>query len=361
MKKKHQDHSRLDRREFVVGTAAVVAGAALVGCSDDDDLPAKKDSGADAPAGKEAGPGAEAGTGDGPGPVTWNVVEVHDPKSMNGKTPDATRVEAMLASGLTTLAGAKDLKAAWKTLLPGFTASKRIGIKVNCLSSYLYNSTELLAALVKTLVKDLGADAKKIVVWDRRGDELIRSKITEAKVGCPVLGTVKSTSDTSGPGYEAAALKANGKATHLSKILTQQTDLTINIPVLKTHNISAVTGALKNIYGFIDNPGDFHTDLNDYLPALYALQPIPKHCVLNITEGLLAVTKGDTSDPPDTIAARLLFSRDPVALDAHAVALINQLRGTLKPVPTAKLTWLANAEKAKLGTTKVNLKQIKIT
>ncbi len=346
MKKKYQEDNRLDRREFVVGTAAAVAGATLVGCSDDDDPNPKKDSG--------------TGTGDGPGLAAWNVVEVHDPKAMNGKTPDAKRVEAMLASGLTTLAGAKDLPAAWQALLPGFTSSKRIGIKVNCLSHYLYNTTELLAALVKTLVKDLGADAKKIVVWDRRVDELVRSKITETAVGCPVLGTIKSTSDTSGPGYEPAAVKANGKATHLSKILTQQTDFTINLPVLKTHGISGVTGALKNIYGVIDNPGDFHTDLNDYLPALYALQPIPKHCVLNITEGLLAVTKGDTSDPPDTIASRLIFSADPVAQDSHAVALINQLRGKLKPVPTAKLTWLTNAEKAKLGTTKVTLKQVKL-
>ena len=369
--RKDQTDNRVDRRQFVVGSAslAVVAGAGLAGCSDDDD-PRPQDSGLDttgseAGPGKEAGPNKEAGPGkeagaDGPLPGSSRVVEVHDPKVVNGKVYDATRVKAMLTSGLIALAGAKEIKQAWKTLLPGFTASKRIGLKVNCLSYYLYNSTELLSALVETLVKDLGADAKKIFVWDRRGDELTRSKITNAAVGCSVLGTVKSLSDSSGPGYETAAVTVKGKQAHLSKILTQQTDITINLPVLKTHGISGVTGALKNIYGVIDNPGDFHSGLNDYLPALYALPPIPKHVVLNITEGLLAVTKGDTSDPPDTVAARILLSSDPVAHDAHEVALINQLRGTLKPVDTSKLTWLDNAEKANLGTKKVDLKLVKM-
>ena len=378
MKSRPRDnHNRVDRRDFVLGSAslAVAASAGLVGCSDDDqqtpdrgnDAPlpgetgpgkeAGADLGPDAPPG-ETGPGKEAG-GDGPLPGSSRVVEVHDPKALSGKVYDAARVKAMLHAGLKTLTATSDLKQAWKKLLPSYTSATRIGIKVNCLSFDLYNSTELLSALVATLVADLGADAKKIVVWDRRGDELSRSKITEASVGCPVLGTIKSIKDSSGPGYESAALAARDKKTHLSKILTQQTDVTINIPVLKTHGISGVTGALKNIYGVIDNPGDFHTNLNDYLPALYGLSPIPKHVVLNITEALLAVTKGDTTSPPDKIAARIFLSTDPVAHDAHTVALINTLRGTLPPVPVAKLKWLENAETLGLGTRKVDLKLVK--
>ena len=362
MSTERDDETNLERREFIKASAALALAAGAVACSDDAD-PVRPDAGPDASV-DQSSPGPEAGSDsavsqDGPLPGAARVAEVHDPKAVSGKNYDAARVKAMLSSGLIALSGAADVKQAWKQLIPDFSASMRIGIKVNCLSGYLYNSTELLSALVQSLILDLGADVGKIIVWDRRGDELARSKITSSVVGgAQVLGTIKSTSDSSGPGYEAAARTAIDKQTHLSTILTKQTDVTINLPVLKTHNISGVTGAMKNIYGVIDNPGDFHTKLNDYLPALYALSPIPKHVRLNIVEGLLAVTKGDTADPPDKVGARILLGADPVATDARVLALINELRGTLKPVKADKLKWLAAAEAAKLGTRKVDLRKV---
>jgi hypothetical protein len=279
------------------------------------------------------------------------VAEVHDAKAVVGSTVDGARVKAMLAAGLKALAKEANLKLAWKRILPDFAPSMRIGIKVNCLSSYLTSSLPLLAALVETLALDLGADAKKIVVWDRRGDELARSKMTAAALGVSVLGTQRSTSDLSGPGYEPKAECILGKSTRLARLLTQETDLTINIALLKTHNISGATGALKNCYGCIDNPGDFHADLNHELPVIYRLDPIWRRMRLHITDGLIAVLKGDTSDPPDAVPGRLLLATDPVALDAHTIALVNTLRGALPPLPATKLQWLDGAAKLNLGTT----------
>jgi hypothetical protein len=267
----------------------------------------------------------------------------------------------MLIAGLNELAGETDIKQAWKTLIPDFSQTMRIGLKLNCLSSKLYNAKSLLLALIDSLVNDLGADSSRIWVWDRRTDELTRSKLTETELGVKVAGTVASTKDPSGPGYEQQTECILTQQTHLSKILTQETDITINLPLLKTHNVSAMTGSMKNTYGCIDNPGDFHANLNEDLPAIYRLDPIHKHVRLHITDALKAVTKGDTTDYPDDIPARILLSTDPVAVDSQALNLINSLRTqnpNLQPLPTEKLEWLDNAAKLNLGTSNVEEKKL---
>lgn len=354
--------SAVGRREFIVGSASLAIAAGLGGCSDDTGRPADarldapgRDGGADLTGGEK--PVAEGGAPCPspspliPPPSPARVVEVHDPKCVTGTTIDATRVKAMLAAGLKSLTQAADLKLAWKALIPDFAPSMRIGIKLNCLSSYVYSSVPFLQALIETLVQDLGADAAKILVWDRRGDELTRSKITETALKVKVQGSVASIKDATGPGYETKEMCVLTKRTHLAKILTSETDLTINIPLLKTHTISGMTGSMKNAYGCIDNPGDFHSDLNHELPVIYRMDEIRKRMRLHITEGLFAVVKGDTADPPDTIANRLLLATDPVALDSRAIALANTLRGSAKPVDPAKLVWLDEAAKLNLGTT----------
>jgi uncharacterized protein (DUF362 family) len=362
----------LGRRDFIVGAAAIVAGAgagiggaaALGGCSDDSGPTKDSGPGADGPA-KEAGAGCDSK----PSPLApvsgaSTVVEVQDPKSVSSfGVIDAPRAKAMLIAGLNKLAGTTDIKQAWKTLLPDFSQTMTIGLKTNCLSTKLYNSTELLTALIETLVNDLGADSSKIWVWDRRTDELTRSKLSKTSLKVKVAGTIVSTSDSSGPGYETQEQCVLEQATHLSTILTKETDITINLPLLKTHGVSGITGAMKNVYGCIDNPGDFHTGFNDDLPAIYRLDQIHKHLRLHITEALKAVTRGETTAYPDTMAGRLLLSTDPVALDTQALKVTNALRAakSVKPVDSSLLKWLDGAAALNLGTKSVKEELVKIT
>jgi hypothetical protein len=360
----HDDRARgFDRREFLIGSASLaIAASAGIACSEES---SRRDARPDLSRDAAVERPRDGATSDGPvcsasqplpAPTTpARVVEVKDPTSVdvNGNI-NATRVGLMLGAGLMKLANETEIKKAWQVLLPDFTTSMRIGIKLNCLSSSLYNSLPLVAALVKTLVGDLGADASKIIVWDRRSDELSRSQLTDAAVGAKVLGTIKKPSDTSGPGYETQSQCVLTKETHLSRILTEQTDITINIPLLKTHTVSGITGALKNTYGCIDNPGDFHTGLIQELPVIYRLDGIRKRMRLHITEALLAVLQGSTEDPPDATPGRLLLSLDPVALDTHALSVANTLRGAGKEVDAAKVKWIDEAAKLNLGTKTVD-------
>lgn len=254
-------------------------------------------------------------------------------------------------------------QAPWRELLPDYTSGMRIGLKVNCLNQQCPTSVPVVKALTATLREHLGVDPEEIIVWDRRLDELTRSGFTDDAVGAKVMGTIISTTDSGGPGYqEGYCVVTSAKTTRLSRILTELTDVTINCPVLKTHGISGVTAGMKNIYGVIDNPGDFHGDLNTTLPALYNLAPVRNRMRVTVVDALLTVTVGGTSSPLDTVARRVLASTDPLAVDRSCLALVNQLRGEkdldLPDVDPSVLGWMDNAYELGLGAREFRLIEV---
>ena len=327
--------AELDRREFVVGTtaSAILLGSGMAaGCGDEE--------------GEAPVPPANLGA---------KVVDLYDPGSVDssGKLDEA-RVKAMLYKGLRELTGHQELAKAWKALIPEFHPGLRMGLKVNCAFYRAANSPALIKALVQTLTADLGASADKIIVWDI-ADVLVRGAgITTEATGATIMGTTMSPS---APGYETTSIAVAGKKIRLAKLFTELTDVTLNLSILKDHNIAGMTGALKNIYGVFNNPGDFHKDLVTALPAIYALPQIKGRMRLLITEAFIAVSEGGPLAPASHSPGRLMMATDPVALDAQALTLLNSIRKT--PLPAAKLAWMQGAEKLGLG--KVTPELVKIT
>jgi uncharacterized protein (DUF362 family) len=313
-----------------------------------------------------------------------SVVDTADIYGRMKPTIQPDRVKLMVDAALSALAGGADNP--WPALLPDYKPGQRIGLKVNCLNGNLPTSPAVILAIVKSLTQKLGVNPNDITVWDRRLDELKRNPgYTPAGLGgAQMVGTVNSTEDSNGPGYsETFCGVICNKPPRLSRILTEMTDLTINCPVLKTHDVSGITGALKNIYGIIHNPGDYHNDvIADALPALYRLPPIRNSIKLTIIDALIAVTLAGTEAPPDAVPKRILVSKDPLAIDTYALALVNRLRAAAfglpastdagsdaasdsgadagadaatKDVPADKLLWMANAYKLGIGTKDYNL------
>jgi hypothetical protein len=315
-------------------------------------------------------------------PATNAVVEVFDENSVAKKgakdiiQPEA--VVAMMATGLKALAGEVQKAGSgngnspalpqgegdpvdnpWKILLPDYQSGQRIGLKVNCLNPRVPTSGAFVRALVLSLKDGLGIDPAKIIVWDRVLEELkTKARYTEDDLaGAQLMGTVVSTAAATQdePGYgEIICPPIEGENPRLSRIMTDMTTVTINCPVLKTHNVSGVTAAMKNIYGIIDIPGKYHKPkIQKAMPAIYALPAVRDSLVLTIVDALIGVVTGDTDSSPDINPKRILLAQDPVAMDNYALNLVNQLRGSMTPsmgpVDTSVLGWIDNAHQLGLG------------
>jgi hypothetical protein len=336
------------RRQFLADTAAIAAGASVASCFPEvgGDWPIER-------SGCFEDPPQRLAQGQAP------VVEAIDPGSVVDDVIQPVAVEAMLEQALVSYTSGA--ASPWGQILPDFAPGTRIGIKVNCLNPLCPTSVPLVRALVSSLRAVLGVPPEQILVWDRRLDELEDGGFTEEAVGARVIGTVRSTSDDSGPGYEEEyCVVAGAKTTRLARILTEETDVTINVPVLKAHEVSGVTGAMKNTYGIIDNPGDFHGDLNTAMPAIYGLAPIRTRIRLTIIDALRASIAHGTADPTDATPRRIFLGQDPLAVDSYALDLANRLRtvADLPEVDGTRLAWLDNAFQAGLGAREYALTQI---
>ena len=253
----------------------------------------------------------------------------------------------------------------WQVLLPTYRPGQRIGLKVNCLNQNAPTSRYLIRAIVTSLRDRLGVDPANIIVWDRILSELkTKAKYTDEDLaGAQLRGTLQESGKvTPGePGYgDPISPSIECQTPRLSRILTDQTDLTINCPVLKTHNVSGITAAMKNIYGIIDIPGKYHRPhLQTALPALYALPAIRNSISLTIVDGLVGIINGDTDSINVAAIRRILLAQDPVAMDGYALDLVNQLRNAsdppVPPVEADLVTYIARAEALGLGTTKYSL------
>jgi hypothetical protein len=120
---------------------------------------------------------------------------------------------------------------------------------------------------------------------------------------------------------------------------------------------------MKNIYGIINNPGQFHNNLVTALPKLYAVPAIRGSISFTIVDALIAAITRDTMNSADAAPRRILLGLDPVALDSYALTLINQLRAAMigrdNPIKPAGITdWIAEAARIGLGSTNYSLIQV---
>jgi uncharacterized protein (DUF362 family) len=125
-----------------------------------------------------------------------------------------------------------------------------------------------------------------------------------------------------------------------------ESDGLISLPKLKTHGLTRFTGAIKNQFGCVPGirKGQFHVKMAD--PYEFATMLVDLNTLIKprlyIMDGIMAMEgNGPRSGKPKKLGV-LLFSNDPVAMDAIACKIIN-----LDPifVPTSK-----PGEMAGLGT-----------
>ena len=143
--------------------------------------------------------------------------------------------------------------------------------------------------------------------------------------------------------YQEVELK-NAKSLKKAKVheLIMQCDVFINVPVLKHHNSTTITAAMKNMMGVVWDRGYWHR--ND-LPQCIADFPTFRKPDLNILDAYRVMKKNGPRgvSVEDTITMKAqLISTDIIAVDAAAIKLFG--------VEPSSIAYMGKAVELGLGT-----------
>jgi uncharacterized protein (DUF362 family) len=238
-----------------------------------------------------------------------------------GSSVDSQRMLALADRAMQTLFDRDHPVEAWRKLVrPG----DKVSLKVNTLGGRGISTNVSLVAAICERLQEAGVKASDILVWDRDSDELERAGFHLA-----VGGDRVQCYGTDRVGYEQELSAWGSVGSCLSKILTQRSNVLINLPVLKDHDGAGVTIALKNMYGVIHNPNKYHPDgCNPYVADLNMLPEIRSRMRLTICDATTAMYEGGPGYKPEHSWNHnaLLASTDPVALDHTGWRIIERKR-----------------------------------
>ncbi len=265
------------------------------------------------------------------------VVEVRSSRAVEEAAKVNEEVlKEMLEQGLGAVTDTSSSKDAWHSLL---TEDDIIGMKLNGLQSQgLRTNPPMTRALLASLV-DAGFKPQRIVLIEAEPGAV------EAKTRPLLEGLDEQVTDF-GSGSDK-----------FKKYLTEQVTALINVPLLRDHNIAGVSIGLKNLsHGTIANPWNFHDNNCDpYISDINALAVIKEKRKLTICNALRAVFEnGPDANPLWTWnLGGLLFSTDPVALDAVGLHIITEKRREKGRPPLERVgrppTYIQTAEQRGLG------------
>jgi hypothetical protein len=120
----------------------------------------------------------------------------------------------------------------------------------------------------------------------------------------------------------------------LVRLVSETLTKIINVPNMKEHRASGVTGCLKNIaYGHFSNVDRSHrweqTNTYSFIGTLASVEPIPSKVVLNIMDGLRGVWHaGPFSEDKKFrfFPKQMMFGTDPIAMDRLLIDVIDGKR-----------------------------------
>jgi len=287
-----------------------------------------------------------------PGPFPGVVAEVTHSGATKGRNPnhcDPEAASAMLAAGMMSLTGEKNARDAWARF---FQPGERVGIKVNPTGGKLLSNTHELNHAIISSLEEIGIKRGDIVIWDREEDLLYDAGCTPENypdIRCSAMcylaeedgkKVIKGKDridknvyyefdiEQQYDEYFTPYMINTGTRSYFAKLVTEEMDKIINVPVLKNSG-PMVTLCLKNLsYGSTSNCRRGHQIMNRYIAEVCAFPPLRDKVVLNIVDGLRGCYEGGPAAnaqyiwQPNSIWA----ATDPVATDAVCWDLIAQKR-----------------------------------
>jgi uncharacterized protein (DUF362 family) len=268
--------------------------------------------------------------------------------------------------------------AAWASLVK---PTDRVGIKVSASGGSVGGTRPAVVDAIAQGLAAAGVPPSNIIVWDRNLDDLLaagfrqksplyRLRWTDPATGydkknlvtAPVLGRLIwgdhkfGTREGSGIADVLSTGEQLSSTSHWASILTTEVDKVVNVPSLQDSAFTGIQGAITNItLPSLDNWRRFtrapeHGD--PYLAEIYADEMILNKVVLTILDALaIQYAGGPFPNPGFAVDHHTIFaSRDPVAIDATALRLLDENRAPSKLPSLEKMTrWLESAHALGLG------------
>ncbi len=271
-----------------------------------------------------------------PGLFPGRVIELRDPNAIVRNRVSQPIVRHMLEHAMKELTGEKSAQAAWAKFVEPHDI---VGIKINPSGApACCSSPEILREIIGS-VQSVGVPARNILVYDRYSYEMdIGSYQALLPPGVRIFGIQEAFAG--GAGYEPNVYcDANffgewETRSYMASIVAHEVTKIINVPTMKDHSASGVTGALKNLaYGTFNNVARTHRAPYSFTSPLIGLlctvEPLRSKAVLHVMDGMRQVWHGgpltqvqDFIDQPGI----LLVATDPVALDTIELEAIETKR-----------------------------------
>jgi len=264
---------------------------------------------------------------------------------------DEKRVQALLDRAIATYTGINRPVEAWKHIVP---VGKVIGIKVNGLGGRGISTHFALVMAVCERLQQAGVKPGEIIVWDRNARDLQACGLT--------INTDPSRIRVYGndvAGYDDQQVAWGSARIRLSKILSRDCAMVLNLPILKDHSGAGITFSMKNMYGVVDRPQSLHSGYcNPGVADLNCIPAIREKVHFTIGDAMTSVYEGGPGFHPEHLwrPNALIVGEDRVAVDHTALQMLNRKRAEVG-MPTFEAadrtpSYIATAADAKhnLGT-----------
>jgi hypothetical protein len=283
---------------------------------------------------------APAATPGMPGPYPGRVVAVKSDKCVDTTTGLANDeiVREMMARGMRTLTGAQTTRDAWRRF---FQPSDVVGLKVNCGGyPFCISAYEIVAEVVHQLM-GVGVPVSQIYVYERFQNQMDEVNYApHLPEGVQIVAAERANRNIDNSSYDPATyLEADlfgeeDTRSNMMRLVSQRLTKIINIPNMKDHGATGVTGCLKNIaYGSFSNVARTHqrgkSHTYSLVGRLAAIEPLRSRTVLQIMDGLRGVWHGGPFARTTRYVfypRQILFGTDPVAIDRLLLDIIEKER-----------------------------------
>jgi uncharacterized protein (DUF362 family) len=272
-----------------------------------------------------------------PGLFPGRVVEVRDQKAIVRNRVSQPVVRRLLETAVKELTSESSARDAWAKFIE---PKDIVGIKINPSGAPACCSSPEIIREIIAAVQSVGVPARNIVVYDRYSYEI---DLGSYQALLPTEVRIVGIQDafTSGVvGYEPNLYcDANffgewETRSYMASVVANEVTKIINVPTMKDHSASGVTGALKNLaYGTFNNVARTHRAPHSFTNPLIGLmctvEPLRSKSVLHIMDGMRLVWHGGPLTQVQEFIEQpgiLLVATDPVALDTIELEGIEKKR-----------------------------------